>query len=207
MWAKIRSWLWPQRVEVRVSRFNGKIEVWRYGSQVSLRVDGLTQSGGLMEEIWEKAMKTVYSQQLSVNRMLILGLGGGTAAKVVKQYWPQVHITGVDIDPIMVEMGEKYLGLAGVTKIIDNAAEWIRKVGQKFDLVIVDLYRGRQVPKFSASKSWLHRLRDITPRGTVIFNRLKLKGQNNKKFKGILSEIWGQVKIIKTPANELLLVK
>lgn len=208
MWARIKSWLWPQRLEVRVSRFNGKIEVWRYGSQISLRVDGLTQSGGLMEEIWEKAMKEVHKRQATsdkMNRVLILGLGGGTAAKAAKRYWPQARITGVDIDPIMVEMGEKYLGLAGVTKIRANAAEWIKRVGQKFDLVIVDLYRGMTVPKFSAGEIFLKQLQRVGR--TVLFNRLKLKGQNNKVFKDKLRRIWGQVKIIKTPANELLLVK
>lgn len=202
MWARIKSWLWPQRLEVRISRFNGKIEVWRYGSQISLRVDGLTQSGGLMKEIWEKAMKAV---DTPVNGILILGLGGGTAAKAAKQYWPQARITGVDIDPVMVEMGEKYLGLVGVTKIRANAAEWIKQVGQKFDLVIVDLYRGMTVPKFSAGEIFLKQLQRVGR--TVLFNRLKLKGQNNKVFKDKLRRIWGQVKIIKTPANELLLVK
>lgn len=205
MWARIKSWLWPQRLEVRVSRFNGKIEVWRYGSQISLRVDGLTQSGGLMKEIWEKAMRQVYSYQLPVNSILILGLGGGTAAKAAKRYWPQARITGVDIDPIMVALGEKYLGLAGVTKIRANAAEWIKRVRQKFDLVIVDLYRGMTVPKFSAGETFLKQLQRVGR--TVLFNRLKLKGQNNKVFKDKLRRIWGQVIIIKTPANELLLVK
>lgn len=208
MWARIKSWLWPQRIEVRVSRFNGKIEVWRYGSQISLRVDGLTQSGGLMEEIWEKALRQVHKRQVTsdkLNKVLILGLGGGTAAKVVNQYWPQAHITGVDIDPIMVEMGEKYLGLVGVKQVIDDAEVWINHVKQEFDLVIVDLYRGMTVPKFSTGETFLKQLQRVGR--TVLFNQLKLKGQNNDKFKGILNEIWGQVKIIKTPANELLLVK
>lgn len=202
MWARIKSWLWPQRIEVRVSRFNGKIEVWRYGSQISLRVDGLTQSGGLMEEIWEKAMKAV---DTPINRILILGLGGGTAAKVAKRYWPQARITGVDIDPIMVEMGEKYLGLEGVKQVIDDAEVWIKEVKQEFDLVIVDLYRGMTVPKFSARETFLKQLKRVGR--TVLFNQLKLKSQNNKVFKDKLRRIWGQVIIIKTPANELLLVK
>lgn len=208
MWARIKSWLWPQRIEVRISRFNGKIEVWRYGSQVSLRVDGLTQSGGLMEEIWGKAVKTVHKQQVTsnkINRVLILGLGGGTAAKVVKQYWPQAHITGVDVDPIMVELGEKYLGLVGVKQVIDDAEVWINHVKQEFDLVIVDLYRGMTVPKFSTGETFLKQLQRVGR--TVLFNQLKLKSQNNKVFKDKLRRIWGQVKIIKTPANELLLVK
>lgn len=165
-----------------------------------------------MEEIWEKALGAVYSYQpaspaggLTVNRILILGLGGGTAAKVARWYWPKARITGVDIDPMMVKMGEKYLGLVGVTKIRANAAEWIKRVGQKFDLVIVDLYRGMTVPKFSTGETFLKQLQRVGR--TVLFNQLKLKGQNNKVFKDKLRRIWGQVKIIKTPANELLLVK
>lgn len=208
MWARIKSWLWPQKIETRYSRFNGKIEVWRYGSQVSLRVEGLTQSGGLMEEIWEKAVKAVHKRQATsdkMNRVLILGLGGGTVAKVAQRYWPKARITGVDIDPIMINLGEKYLGLGGVKRVIDDAEVWINHVKQEFDLVIVDLYRGMTVSKFSARETFLKQLRRLGR--MVLFNRLKLKRQNNEVFKGKLRRIWGQVKIIKTPANELLLVK
>ena len=197
MWARIKSWLWPQRIEVRVSRFNGKVEVWRYGNQISLRVDGLTQSGGLMEEIWEKAMKVVYSQQLSVNRILILGLGGGTATKVAKKYWPQAQITGVDIDPVMVELGKKYLGLKGAKIIISDAVKFVEETEEQFDGILVDVYQGRKIPKAVQTQGFINKLKKLGK--WIIFNRLK----TDKAFREQLNES----QVIKTPANELLLVK
>jgi spermidine synthase len=171
--------------------------VWRYGRQVSLRVDGLTQSGGLMEEIWEKALKAVYSQRLSVNRILILGLGGGTAAKVVKKYWPQAQITGVEIDPVMVELGKQYLGLTGVKIIISDAVKFVEETEAEFDGIIVDLYQGRKIPKVVQTKGFINKLKKLGK--WIIFNRLK----TDKAFREQLNES----QVIKTPANELLLVK
>ena len=197
MWARIKSWLWPQRIEVRVSRFNGKVEVWRYGNQISLRVDGLTQSGGLMEEIWEKAMKVVYSHQLSVNRILIFGLGGGTATKVAKKYWPQAQITGVDIDPVMVELGKKYLGLKGAKIIISDAVKFVEETEEQFDGILVDVYQGRKIPKAVQTQGFINKLKKLGK--WIIFNRLK----TDKAFREQLNES----QVIKTPANELLLVK
>jgi len=198
--------LLPQLVESRQSKINGTIQVYKLWGKYSISVGNLTQSGGLVEQIWEKALKAVASYQLPVNSILILGLGGGTAAKIVRKYWPQAQITGVDIDPVMIEMGEKYLGLEGAKIVIADAAEWIRKTDQKFDGVFVDVYQGKKIPESVTNKEFLENLRK---RGRwAIFNRLKMKEfrLKNETFKQKLIKIFGQYEIIKTPVNELLLV-
>ena len=198
--------LLPQLVESRQSKINGTIQVYKLWGKYSISVGNLTQSGGLVEQIWEKALKAVASYQLPVNSILILGLGVGTAAKIVRKYWPQAQITGVDIDPVMIEMGEKYLGLEGAKIVIADAAEWIRKTDQKFDGVFVDVYQGKKIPESVTNKEFLENLRK---RGRwAIFNRLKMKEfrLKNETFKQKLIKIFGQYEIIKTPVNELLLV-
>ncbi len=173
----------PRFIEKRRSAVNGTIEVYKFLNDYSLRVERLTQSGGLVEEIWGKAMKEVYKQQVASNkigRVLILGLGGGTVARLTARFWPEATMVGVEIDPVMIELGEKYFDLRQLKNlrvVRRDAFEWLGSNRGKFDLILVDLYLGRRVPKRAETRKFLYRLRDRlkTKRGAILFNRLKLK--------------------------------
>src|SRR3990170_5522991 len=108
-------------IEKRISPINGRITVARsLGLGTYIQVEGLTQSGGIVGGIWMKTLKKVKSEKFKIKSCLILGLGGGTAAKIAKSLWPEAEITGVEIDPIMVELGIRYLSLevSGVKVVI-----------------------------------------------------------------------------------------
>src|SRR4030043_1515061 len=97
------------------SPINGKITVLKsVGLGTYLQVGGCTKSGGILVDIWKSAVKKIHERKPAVNSCLILGLGGGTVAKLVMKNWPDAVITGVDFDPVIVELGKKYLGLGGV---------------------------------------------------------------------------------------------
>ena len=102
-------------------------------------------------------------------------------AKLVRKYWGQdVEITGVDIDPIMVEMGKKHLGLdkLNVKVMIKDAYEFLRKTvnGKRktsYDLICVDLYIGDQYPEKFEKDEFLKLVRKLLSKdGIVVFNRL-----------------------------------
>ena len=202
--------LLPQLVENCQSKINGDIQVYKFWGKYSIAVGNLTQSGGLVEQIWDKALKAVVRERVAANKILILGLGGGTAARLVKKYWPQARITGVDIDPVMVAMGEKYLGLAGITKIIADATIWLKQNSQQFDGILVDMYVGKNIPEAVTREEFLLSIkRTVTDGGWIVFNRLKTKEmkEENAAFRKRLEGVFGRYEIINTPVNELLLVK
>ena len=194
-------YLWPRVIEEKWSAVNGTVKVYEFLGKKSISVDNLTQSGGLVENIWDKGLKTVARDKLPVNKVLILGLGGGTAAKLINRRWPETEVTGVDIDPVMVELGQKYLGLRDVNIVIADAAEFIKKLKEKFDGVLVDVYQGRNIPESVTSVEFLKNLKKQSR--WIIFNRLK----TNKEFRKSLEAVWTGYRIINTPANELLLVQ
>ena len=193
-------------LEERKSKFNGDIKVVRsLGYGTYLQVGGITQSGGVVEEIWKKTLCFVNRKSFIMNRCLILGLGGGTVAKLIRKYWPNEKITGVEIDPVMVELGNRYLALDGseIEIEIGDAYDYCL-VPTAFDLVIVDIYCGDEFPEKFEEEEFL---RKLTKNKLVIFNRLYF-GEKRKeavKFGNKLEKIFRKVEWFYPQANLMLL--
>jgi len=198
-------------LEERKSKFNGDIKVIKtWGMGTYIQAGGLTQSGGIVEDIWKSTLRKIYNSQFTINNCLILGLGGGTLAKLIKKNWPEAKITGVDIDPIMIELGKKYLDLNsdGVKIIVADASNPSNFSNQKYDLVIVDLYQGDKFPKEFATENYIHLVRTILSKsGIVIFNRLRYKNKKEEaeKFGKKLQKYFSKVDYYYPPANLMLI--
>lgn len=164
------------------SPINGEIKVVDdlFGGR-SMIIGGISQSGGLVTKLWEMALTAVSNEQSAVSKCLILGLGCGNAAKIVSEKFPGCKIVGVEIDPKVVEVGKKYFGLGEIPNleiIIDDAIKKILNtyfliLNTKFDLILVDLYLGRNYPKEAESKQFIGGIKGVlSENGIVIFNRL-----------------------------------
>ena len=187
--------------------------MWRWLNQFSLRVAGLTQSGGLIKDIWLPALKQVKVR--APGRVLILGLGGGTAAKLVSLLWPTARIVGVEIDPVMVDLGKKYLNLSAINQltIIKGEAEAVMKTrlkGDRYQLILADLFLGRRVINRVYHMGLWKLVRLIKAKaGVIVVNLLKnaTEADKNQRLIEKLGAEFEQVRLVKTPANRLLLLK
>lgn len=192
-------------LEERKSKFNGDIKVVRsLGFGTYIQINNLTQSGGIVEAFWKETLRKIKKEK--IKSVLILGLGGGTVAKLVRKYWPKSEIAGVEIDPMMVELGKKYLGLDHTKVIIGDAYEFIEKNKEKYDLVIVDLYVGNEFPKKFEEEEFLKRL---TKNKLVIFNRLYF-GEKRKeavRFGNKLEKIFSKVDWFYPQANLMFICR
>ena len=193
--------------EVR-SALNGKIEVVRsVGFGTYIKVEGLTQSGGVVYEVWQSTLKKVKGKKLDIQRSLILGLGGGSAAKLVKKYWREAKITGVDIDPVMVRLGEKYLDLKDVEIRVEDAEKFIGRevaAGTKYDLILIDMYIGDTVPEKFQSDKFIKTIHTMLGQGGVaIFNRLYFGEKRSEavKFGNKLEKAFLNVEYVYPEAN------
>lgn len=194
-------------LEERKSRFNGDIKVVRsLGFGTYIQVEGLTQSGGIVTDVWRTTLKRIaYSEKRIVKNCLILGLGGGSVAKLVRKYWPDCKITGVDIDPVMVELGKKYLGLGQIGMEIEICDAFIYPLSAvRCDLVVVDLYCGDEFPKKFEDEKFLKLL---TKNKLVIFNRLYYGEKRSEavKFGNKLEKIFKKVDWFYPQANLMFL--
>lgn len=177
------------------SEFNKNIKVFKsFGLGTYIQANGLTQSGGIVESIWNKTLNKIKHQPLTINHCLILGLGGGSVAKIIRKYWPDSKITGVEIDPVMIELGKKYLDLDKYK--VDIKIQDARKFAFKnYDLIIVDTYIGDKFINLKGS--------DLLRLKIWIFNRLyySSKKAEAEMFGKKLEKIFSKVERFYPPAN------
>jgi len=202
-------------LEERKSKFNGDLRVVKtLGMGTYIQANGLTQSGGIVESIWKSTLKQInHSSIQPFNNVLILGLGGGTVVKLIRKKYPDAKISGIDIDPVMIELGKKYLGLDEMgAKIIIGDASNIPNLPkfpkQKFDLVIVDLYNGDMFPKQFETENYMQFVKNNLSRsGIAIFNRLYYgdKRPQAVKFGNKLKKVFPKVNWFYPEANLMFL--
>ncbi|HBP39736.1 TPA: hypothetical protein DD450_02545 [Candidatus Woesebacteria bacterium] len=169
-------------LEVRHSKFNKDIKVVKsLGFGTYIQVNGLTQSGGVVESIWKSTLKKINNKD--IKNCLILGLGGGTVVKLIRKKYPNVKIVGVEIDPLMVKLGNTYLGLEE-SKVDIKIQDAFKLTKGIFDLIIVDTYCGNKFPKKFESEKFLNNIKKIlSNHGLVIFNRLFYKDNRKDALK------------------------
>lgn len=168
------DWLYPQTIEKAVSKYNGEIKVTKFRGQYSVWVGGFEQSGSVyVEKLWRDALR--HSGLSRISNVLILGLGCGTVVKLISKFWPAAKITGVEIDPVMIDLGKKYFALLQFPdlKIIQShAREYIKYSKTKFDLILIDAYIGNTKSSLPTVKKLLSK------NGIIVTNNLH--GTQNK---------------------------
>ena len=74
--------------------------------------------------------------------ILMLGLGGGTGARILRTLLPEAAITAVEIDGGMIALGRRHMRLDELDVEIHeaDAFRFLRETKRRFDVVIDDIY-------------------------------------------------------------------
>lgn len=197
------------------SPINGKLTVVKsiaFGTYI--QAANLTQSGGILYGVWKKPLKKVKGEGLKVKDCLVVGLGGGTVVKLIKEFWPDAKIVGIELDPLMIDLGKKYLNLKNDVEIkMGDGLEIVKKAArkkEKYDLVLVDTYVGDEFPKNFESDEFITLVKKLlNKKGRAVFNRLYYgeKRSQARRFGDRLEKHFGDVEIVYPEANVMFICK
>lgn len=209
--------MWPKTLKKTESPISGSIKVVSLFNKPRIIVGNMVQSGGMVEAIWKKGIGKLLEIEkdkgFKLEKVLILGLGGGTATKLISYTFPKAEIVGIEIDPIILKLGKKYFDLNKIKKlkiINQDGVELVLNNKLKkvfFDLILVDLYIGDKIPKKSQSELFLNKLkRLIDKEGIIIFNRLFFKEHKKKteSFIKKLDKIFSNISLLRAYSNLLV---
>ncbi|MDO8487822.1 MAG: methyltransferase domain-containing protein [bacterium] len=199
----------PRVLETVSSRVSLGFEVRQLGREIYVTTGGLTQSGGLISQLWKNTLKKVARNfELKNKRWLILGLATGTVAKLISQTYPPTQITGVELDPEMIRVGRKYFDLDKIPHlkiILGDALDYLKTSKTKFDIVLVDLYVADQLPEFVYTPTFIKAVKRIG--GLAIYNHLFYNSQNKflaQRLTQHLAGVYSQTQLIRELSNLLV---
>lgn len=204
------SYIFPQKIDSVTSKFNGKIDVYESFGKKYIEVGGLMQSGSFVEKIFAKGFQKLKLHKLVPQKILLLGLGGGSVVHLLRAYFPLAHIIGIEIDPVMINLGRKHFKLQEVRNLEIKIEDIFKKSvtnKHKFDLVIVDIFKGYVVPQEIANPAFLKYLSNLIDKnGILIFNHLYFRNyiSEAKLFLDKLQKIFQDVKGVKVYSNLII---
>jgi spermidine synthase len=107
-----------------------------------------------------------------VKDVLMLGLGGGTVPQFIAQKFPEVSIDVIEIDPLVVEVAQKYFGFKpgehGNVQIGDGR-RLLRKQADKYDIIILDAYKAGGIPFHLTTREFMETVKgSLSPGGVVV---------------------------------------
>lgn len=175
------SYLIPQKVAEYRTSYNAYVRINDEAGRMKLLVNGSPQSGPYIDTLWDAALGAFgIPLYKNIQKILVLGVAGGTVIEKLHWHFPKASITGIEIDPVMIVIGKTYFHLDRITQLQVKHGDAKRFVEQEamkkhqYDLVIVDMSFGRVLPPFITSTAFIKNIRKLVPtRGAVVVNFLR----------------------------------
>lgn len=112
----------------------------------------------------------------------IFGLGGGTVAHQLLDFWPSLNIDGWELDEILVDRARQFFGLSdlekgnngsgGVLRVcVGDALSPLASVEGGYAGILVDLFAGAKVlPQLEKVETWVEMREKLMPNGRIMVN-------------------------------------
>jgi len=116
------------------------------------------------------AFRPAQASEVRPQDIAILGLAGGTAARqYVAAYGNSVQVTGVEIDPDILEVAHRYFHLdePNVHPVVADARYWIDTTSSKYDVIVMDAYRQPYIPFHLTTREFFSEVRGHLRTGGV----------------------------------------
>lgn len=115
---------------------------------------------------------TLYPKKLE--RILMLGLGGGSISTYLGRFLPGASVDTVEIDKRVIETAKTYFGLIETRRVryLDSDGRvFLTRTKDTYDLILVDAFQGGYVPFHLLTKEFYALIRQrLAPGGAAAFN-------------------------------------
>lgn len=192
---KLFSYLIPIKIFKKKSVRSKIIEVTWANGELVLDSENTNYSYGSLQRILRYGLRNIgYNRILEMEHILLLGVAGGSVIKtLVDEVEYKGKITGVEIDPDMIQIANEYFNLNQIKQleiVIDDAFEFVLKTKEKYDLIIIDIFEDINMPNFLFERFFSERVCfHLKNHGFVLFNTMILDEAHNVRNRKYISEI------------------
>ena len=114
-----------------------------------------------------------------IKRVAIVGLAAGTTARQMTAVYGNIPIDGFEIDPKIVEVGQKYfdMNMANLNIIIGDGRLNLEQSPYKYDIIAVDAYRPPYIPPQMTTQEFFQiAASHLTDQGVLTLNSASVPG-------------------------------
>jgi spermidine synthase len=123
-------------------------------------------------------------------RVLVLGLGGGALPARMLRDYPEVRVDSVEIDPVVVDVAERFFALPEDERLrvyTEDARRYVQRTGERYDIVVVDCYHADALPFHLTTQEFFEEIDDVlAPGGVVAYNIISaVEGERSDLFRSL----------------------
>lgn len=133
-------------------------------------------------------------------KILIVGLGGGTMSNTLHQLYPQALIENVEIDPAVIKVARQYFGFFendNVTSKVQDGRIFVKRATmkkQKYDWIILDAFNGDYIPEHLLTKEFLQETKALLSKNGVLsantFSVSDLYAHESATYKAVFGDFF-----------------
>lgn len=129
-------------------------------------------------------------------KMLMIGLGGGSFSTLIRTFFPAVSLEVVEIDPVVVEAAEQFFSVKQDDKLkihVKDGAEFVRTAAGSYDLILLDAYDATTIPEQLTTDDFFNAVkRRLGDQGVVVLNlavTLDKEIEIERRFRAIFPDV------------------
>ena len=172
----------------------------------------LIKDGALTGMYYDYALAAPYmcgikEKELAGENMdiLILGMGSGTYATQLSNYFDNINVEGVEIDDKITDLAHRYFQLPDETKVTTyDGRAYLAATDQKYDVIMVDAYQDITIPFQMSSVEFFTMVKEhLKETGVMVVNMNMYSDELNSSEETIntyladtISSVFENVKIV-----------
>ncbi len=133
----------------------------------SLYRPGQVLTGGY----WDQFLLAPILHGPGLRSLSMIGYAGGTVGRAYGTYWPSVDVLGIELDPLVTDVGRRYFGLADNPRVRVATADgrvYLEQHHTRYDAVFLDAFRQPYIPFYLTTQEFWGLARDRLDAGGMV---------------------------------------
>lgn len=146
-------------------------------------------------------------------RILIIGLGGGSMSNALHEIFPSANITNVEIDPAIIKVARSYFNFIEneqVNAIVQDGRIFVKRATikkQQYDWIILDAFNGDYIPEHLMTQEFLQETKQLLSTNGVLaantFSVSDLYHYESATYKSVFGDFFNVKR--KSSSNRIIL--
>lgn len=160
----------------------------------------------LMGGYWDAMLAATFSGSEEPTRVAHLGSAGGTVARGLTHFFPDVRVDAVELDERITDIGREYFDMTSdrIITHTDDARPWLQSSEGNFDNIMLDAYRQPYIPHYLVTREFFEAARTkLAPGGAVTVNVGHVPGNDDleKVLTATMRAAFGQDRVYRDPVD------